>query len=265
MQTSRNIVWIASYPKSGNTWVRFLLCNLLFGRQESAATVSALVPDIHELGASVIEGPPPAQILKTHFRYSAALPWVNGTAAAIYVVRQPDDVLLSNFHYAQRSAAEGVGSAHAFDRYVEDFIAHRGDPRWTRLGMGSWDENVVSWLEAPKPFPVLAIRYEDLSANPERVCQHLVRALRLSCTTDDIRRAIENSSFHRMREIELADIRDKRIGIFYKPYLEQPIEAGRRFMRRGDVGEARTGLAQAQRQRLYAAFAPLMARLQYAA
>src|SRR5882757_11182682 len=45
----RSVVWIASYPKSGNTWLRFLICNLAFGPVESAAQLNQLAPDLHEL------------------------------------------------------------------------------------------------------------------------------------------------------------------------------------------------------------------------
>src|ERR1700691_3950002 len=97
-------VWIASYPKSGNTWVRFLVSHLLFGPLDSAATLNRLVPDIHELGAAV-EAPSTPVLMKTHFPYSPALPLAMQTAGAIYVVRDPADVMLSNYYYRKRSGA----------------------------------------------------------------------------------------------------------------------------------------------------------------
>src|ERR1700730_13655397 len=116
-------VWIASYPKSGNTWVRFMACNLLYGPQDSAAALNTLAPDIHEMEATV--GPAPASLLKTHFGFSPLLPHVDQTAAAIYVVRDPADVLASNFFYSQRSGPQFDASPEGFDRYVDAFIEHR--------------------------------------------------------------------------------------------------------------------------------------------
>jgi hypothetical protein len=260
----KNIVWIASYPKSGNTWVRFMACNLLFGRQESASTISVLAPDIHEMGSGFRESSH-AGLVKTHFAYSAGMPLADRTAGAIYVVRRPEDVLVSNFYYTLRSAGADDQSRAAFDQYVEDFLLNRGDPRWLRLGMGSWEGNVGSWLRAPHPFPVLAIRYEDLSSDPQRVCRSLAQVLGLNSTAETIQSAVENSSFRRMREIEDADIREKRVGIFYKPYLQGSILAGSRFMRQGSVGEGAQRLTHEQRSRLTAAFAPLLAELNYSA
>lgn len=257
----RNIVWIASYPKSGNTWVRFLLCNLLYGRQESAAAMSLLAPDVHEAGPDVARYP--GGLLKTHFLLSARLPLVERTAAAIYVVREPADVLASNYHYARRSGGDGDDSAAAFDRYVDSFLQHRGEPRWIQFGMGSWEENVYSWLGGEWPFPVLCVRYEDLVSDARRVGQSLARMLRPDCTAQQIDRAVADSSFQRMREIEEDDILHKREGIFYKPYLQGSIDSGSRFMRNGTAGDGVRRLNAEQRARLREVFQPLLQRLGY--
>jgi hypothetical protein len=256
------VVWIASYPKSGNTWVRFMTGNLLFGRQESAASLNALIPDVHEMGP-VADRELPAPLLKTHFAFSAALPHAPRTAAAIYVVRDPADVLVSNYFYSQRSQ-RGTGAAPGdFDRYVDSFIEHRGDPRWTQLGMGSWEDNVRSWI-ARTEFPVLRLRYEDLIDDPAAGCRAIARLLRPDSAQHEILTAVDNASFERMRQIERADILAQRVGIFYKPYLQPAFDAGIRFMRRGVVGDGRARLSEAQRGRLRSAFSGLLEELGYA-
>lgn len=258
----RNIVWLASYPKSGNTWVRFMACNLLYGRQESASSVGALIPDIHELGPQAGHFSR-AGLMKTHFMHSPSLPLAERTAAVIYILRRPEDVLVSNFHYAQRGSLID-GSQRSFDQYVDAFIANRGVPRWRGLGMGSWEENVTSWLRLQAELPVVILKYEDLSRDAEGICRMLARLLRPISTPAEIRAAADNSSFQRMREIEDSDIRNRRVGIFYKPYLEDSIAAGRRFMRQGSVGSGTAQLTPDQRARLTAAFSPLLSQLGYA-
>jgi len=255
------IVWLASYPKSGNTWVRFLACSLVFGRQDSAAALNALAPDVHEMDTLPIE--PPAALLKTHQVYSPQLPYAAATRAAIYVVRDPADVLASNYFYAQRRGGAAADSRGAFDRYVDRFIDNRGDPLWIERGMGSWEDNVRSWLHGRHPFPVLRVRYEDLSADPEPVCGAMAQLLRPHGTEAEIERAVLDSSFQRLREIERTDIREQRTGIFYKPYLQASIDSGRRFMRRGVVGDGAARLTPEQRRRLRGAFAPLLEELGY--
>jgi|HubBroStandDraft_1064217.scaffolds.fasta_scaffold44164_3 hypothetical protein len=261
MSATRNLVWIASYPKSGNTWVRFMLCNLLFGPQSSAEALNLLAPDIHETGPQALA--PHTGLVKTHFLHSAALPLVERTAAAIYVLRQPADVLLSNFHYARRSGANGAETREEFDRYVDRFLENRGDPRWRQFGMGSWDEHVHSWIGIRQPFPVVSIRYEDLTADAPRTCRRLADFLKLVRSDEEIAQAVRNSSFERMRDLEATDIRERRRGIFYKPYLEAALGSGLRFMRSGAVGEGARRLTPEQRARLAGIFEPLSAQLGY--
>jgi aryl sulfotransferase len=259
----KTIVWIASYPKSGNTWVRFLVCNLLFGPQESAAALNQLAPDVHELGP---HPQPPATplIMKTHFPFSPLLPLAAHTAAAVYVVRDPADVMLSNFHYSRRSGAgAGDAEAAALDAYMNQYLDAQGDPRWIRLGMGTWGEHVRSWLTVRRSFPVLSIRYEALSADPQAVARRICAFLGMGRDDAQIAQAVEGASFERLREIEEADIRCQRVGIFYKPYLRQSIDAGLRFMRAGQSGEGSKALSADARRRLVAAFGPLMQELGY--
>jgi hypothetical protein len=254
---SKSIIWIASYPKSGNTWVRFLVCSLIFGPQDSASALNRLAPDLHEL-AELPTQLPPRLLMKTHFAFSERMPLAAATAGAIYVVRQPADVMLSNFHYARRSGATEADDEAALERYVEEFIAARGDPRWLQRGMGSWEENVRSWIGAPLPFPVLPLRYEDLLADPIEGASRLRGFLGVQCSDEQLARAVAASSFERLRAIEESDIAAGRVGIFYKPYLHSSIEAGRRFMRAGRSGEARRTLSAAQLRQINLRFDSVM-------
>jgi Sulfotransferase domain len=257
------IVWIASYPKSGNTWVRFLVCNLVFGAVDSAATLSRLAPDIHELGAAV-DPPSSPLFMKTHFAYSDALPLAAHTAGAIYVLRDPADVMLSNYHYGKRSGAmAGEDDESAFARYIDSFIAAHGDPRWLKLGMGRWDDNVRSWLAVKHRFPVLRIRYEDLLADGISAAGLLCRALGLARGAEDLAQAVAAASFDSMRRIEETDIGARRVGIFYKPYLQRPIDAGLRFMRSGKSGEAERALSHDQWRRFNDVFGTMRRELGY--
>ena len=95
------IVWVASYPKSGNTWLRFLLINLIFGPRDSTADFETLLPDIHE-GIDLAKfADRPRLFVKSHFRLAYDIPCFRRTEAFIYLVRHPLDVMLSNFTYRQ--------------------------------------------------------------------------------------------------------------------------------------------------------------------
>jgi hypothetical protein len=257
------VVWIASYPKSGNTWIRFLVSNLVYGPIDSAATLNRLVPDIHELRPADLQAPSNAVLMKTHFPYSPALPLAMHTAGAIYVLRDPADVMLSNYYYRQRSGAASLDDESDFDRYLDAFIVARGDPRWLQLGMGSWDGNVRSWLSAPHEFPVLKIRYEDLLSDGMKVAALLSRSLGLRAEAQRLAAAVQATSFDSMRRIEEADISAQRVGIFYRPYLQVPIDAGLRFMRSGRSGDATRKMSPCQWQRFNAAFGSIREEFGY--
>lgn len=258
----RNIVWLGSYPKSGNTFLRFLACNLAFGVQDSAASLNRLAPDIHEF--RTIPEPPTAPLfMKTHFPYSRAMPLAACTAAAIYIFRDPADVMLSNFHYSRRDGSQTSADAAALAQYIDQFLATRGTPRWIELGMGAWDDHVRSWLATPHPFPVLPMRYEDLLRDPFSGARRLCEFLGLNRSVEEIGSAVTGASFERLRQIEEQDIARQQIGIFYKPYLRPSIDAGLRFMRAGKAGEAASLLSGDQQQRVYATFAPLAHELGY--
>jgi hypothetical protein len=258
----QDVTWIAAYPKSGNTWLRFMVCNLLFGPQDSAAALGTLAPDIHEWKNGE-ESRFRGGLLKTHFPYSEDLPVAKRTAAAIYVIRHPADVLVSNFFYSQRSAGNANPSAANFDEYVAMFLEHRGDKRWIERGMGSWEQNVRSWLKLKLPFPVVKIRYEDMIDDPQGACRSIARLMRPESSVAEIERAVQNSSFDRMRDIERADIANKRVGIFYKPYLQASIDSGNRFMRRGLAGDGMARLNPGQQARLRDVFGTLLHELGY--
>jgi hypothetical protein len=258
---ARNILWIASYPKSGNTWVRFLVCNLLFGPQHSAAALNGMAPDIHEWGAERLLDH--SGLVKTHFCYSPTLPLLQRTAAAIYVVRQPADVMLSNFRYGERATAAVTSSSAAFAGYVQRFLQHRGDPHWIERGMGSWEQNVRSWLEPRAGLRVLLVRYEDLQRNPRQIAGQMLQMLGAQRSAEQIDAAVRGSTFEAMQAIEAADIRERRIGIFYKPYLQGAIDSGRRFMRNGTVGEAKRWLSETQQAQVTEVFGPTLRQLGY--
>jgi hypothetical protein len=110
---------------------------------------------------------------------------------------------------------------------------------------------------------VLPIRYEDLLADGQQGAQRICSFLGLTRTAGEIGQAVAGASFRRMQAIEEADISRQNVGIFYKPYLQQSIGNGWRFMRAGQAGEATRALTAEQRRRVTDAFGPLMRELGY--
>lgn len=176
-------VWLASYPKSGNTWVRLLLNALEHGpdfdwsRQDGPHDAAELTQG---LALSAADPAQTAALLrltwarsgsearrprrrKTHRPWGPAAdghPWgllPSGLSRAIYVVRDPRAVVVSWAHHTGRTHEEAVADLATLN---PGFVEWGGpeDAGWTE---GSWSQHVTSWLDQ-RDVPVLLVRYEDL-------------------------------------------------------------------------------------------------------
>lgn len=139
-------IFLVSYPKSGNTWLRFLLANLFFPSKEiHFRNIDTFVPDVYVAPGEVNTAQSP-RLIKVHHLVSENFPKI------IYIVRDYRDVLVSYFHY-QVSLGDFSGS-------FSEFI-HRVDMLHP---FGSWKEHVSKAFAFSEKHPdrILILRYEDL-------------------------------------------------------------------------------------------------------
>jgi hypothetical protein len=263
------IVWLASYPKSGNTWVRFLLANLMLGNVTTSSQVKTQVPDIHDgINGQHLFGTH-TTIVKTHWKYWTGLPLREDTIGVIYLLRHPIHVLESNQNYALmrsgklREEATDEEVAALAERWVNDYIANGGYPRFQQFGIGTWEENVRSWLWPGLSLPRLLVRYEDLMQDPAAGLTKIAQFLGLSKSSDQIDRAIAQSSRAHMREIEEREISGKVEGYFFQSRNKSGIDAGHRFVGRSTSGKALFALTPEQRSAAERKFASLIKEFGY--
>jgi hypothetical protein len=275
-----NIVWLASYQKSGNTWLRAFLHHVFADAaaplplaQTRGGEVSASASSLHWYQA--LDRRPPTQwspdeiarmrpqvqkaiaasrrgsvFCKTHM----PLMMIHGvptiemsvTAGALYIVRDPRDVALSfaDFHGIALDAA--IASMATANLEVPAGERQVAEP------MGSWSQHVKSWTGRPSP-AIHIVRYEDLHADPRKAFGAIVAFLRLDASAERIARAIEHTSFATMRAQEDRDGFDER-----SPAQE-------RFFRRGIAGGWRDSLTPEQARRIEADHGEQMARFGYLA
>ena len=253
------IVWLASYPKSGNTWLRFIIANLILGKVESSDAVRQLVPDFHvAINWQHLRGNR-ALIVKTHLKYFDKLPLREDTKAVVYIVRNPLDVVVSALNYS--SLIHGELSQERRQAFIAEFLEHGGLQEWKHLGFGAWDENALSWHDKAMPFPRLTLRYEDLKANPVEGVTRLCRFLKLNKSGQEIGDAIAAASFSAVRAMEEQEVAGGKPGIFA---LENRRNAGgKRFMNKGAVDAYRDALTHEEARRLRQRFARAMAHFHY--
>lgn len=190
-------VFLVSYPRSGNTWVRFLLGNLLYEDDPvTFSNIESRIPEIYFNSDRVLRQLPRPRVLKSHECFQPHYPRV------IYIVRDPRDVAVSSYHHNVK--ARNIPDGYSISGFVPRFIAGEFDPKF-----GSWRDNVLSWTALRKNDPrFLFIRYEDFKADTTLGLSRIVTFLergsfrKVNSSPEALRRAIELSSTERMRALE---------------------------------------------------------------
>jgi len=273
------IVWLASYPKSGNTWTRAFLHNLvhitsgekraqtineldqfsvgsagkpLFEEvvgfeltDEHRAEVAAARAKVQQNMADAVEG---LIFVKTHqaIVIDREHPTINFavTAGAIYIVRNPLDVAISYAHHLGKPidfAIDFMNLKNAETAVTEKQVYEV---------YGSWSQHILSWTRKPHP-AIYVMRYEDMLAQPQKTFGALARHLLFKPSDEQLADAIDRSSFERLREQE------EKAG-----FKERPDEA-ERFFRDGRADQWKEVLTPAQIARIVEAHKEQMERFGY--
>jgi len=270
------ILWLASYPKSGNTWLRAFLANYLdnaarpvsinrlpelsfsdsraryfeqvAGRPVGSLSwqeINQLRPKVHRLLANARPGVVP---VKTH----AAVGVVEGvptitagvTTRAIYIVRNPLDVCVSFAHHYGLSVDNAVKAI--------GFPGLKTQPRADQVPqvLSDWSRHVTGWVNLAG-VALLTVRYEDMTASPLATFGKVVRFLDLPADQERLRRAIRRSDFRVLAGQEESD-----------GFVEASSHTAR-FFRQGTVGGWRNVLSEEQVERIVKQHGPTMSRFGY--
>lgn len=169
------------------------------------------------------------------------------TRAAVYLVRNPLDVAVSYAHHSNST----IDRVIAFMGDESARVAGYGDGLSEQLEqrLGSWQRHVLSWVESP--LGVHVARYEDLLAEPLATFAAIARHLGLPDDPERVRKAVEFSSFERLRAQE------DEVGFQEREATEAP------FFRQGRAGGWRTALGSEQVERIVRDHGEVMRRLGY--
>jgi len=236
-----DIIWLASYPKSGNTWLASLIYNYVYGPLQSSGDVKKQILDIHDLAAQGLvlnENAPRGLICKTHFLFSAQHPHAHCTNAFIHLMRHPKDVLLSTLNFAK---IEKINQHINEKAFAENFIANMGVPKWQQFGYGNWAEHTSNWQSQREHFPHLFLTYESMKEDPHGNLEKIANFLNLPVDQEKIRAAVEASSFKRMRKMEEDDRKNKSSDSMF---LTEDINENTFFINKGLSGQTLAHLGE---------------------
>jgi len=216
----KTLLWLASYPKSGSTWMRmFIYAYLGDGTVQINNAVNAvdMAPELYEkvspiplaeLGVTECFHLRPAalfglvctgedQIVKTHCCNGFAngielIPRVF-TRGAIYVVRDPRDIAVSYADHMAKSIDETIDMMNDFalTSYLENLSQY----------LSTWSNHVLSWTEKVY-FKVLAVRYEEMLSDPHKAFRHVAYFLTGGCDEEKLDKCIEACRFENLRKQE---------------------------------------------------------------
>lgn len=279
MTGSAQLVWLASYPKSGNTWIRSLLAayrlpdpadfqlsaisqpvNPLsrtsfaeaLGVSASllrTAEITELLPFFYRALNRQLDRP---TLVKTHLAWqstAAGQPIFDRShsRSVVLIVRNPLAVAPSLAHHMR------IDLDTAIVRMSQTDLTLAASPTSIRPQLpqlvGSWSRHTETWLDQAE-LPMLLLRYEDALADPHATFTRLLHFLDLAVDPSKLSAAIEATRFHRLQQAEHVHGFGEAV-------------PGRDFFRRGSHDAWRTELSTAQQRAITAAHESMMARLGY--
>ena len=223
-KTDAKITWIASFPRSGNTWVRALITAYINQGIVDINSIMQTGDKSPEYYDGIVKRPikewsmtdqalikPAAMMrmledaggnlmLKTHdcnvdLSGVAQIPH-DITRAAIYIIRDPRDVALS-FKNHYNTASNEI----AVDRMLDGTFLTRFPNKGLFVPQLSWNIHIASWMRE-LPYPVYALRYEDLLAKPFDIFSEIIKFLKLDYDAELARKTIEACAFDKMKKQE---------------------------------------------------------------
>ena len=227
------IVWLASYPKSGNTLVRSMLSAYLFSKDGNFnfdllknirkfpdfgvfKNLGVDITDENEVVKNYIyvqkeinkRDGNSVRFLKTH----AALNDINGhkftdlknTLGAIYIVRDPRKIVLSYANHSQITLNESL------NRLIElrTLGGEKDEQNQSVTHVGSWSSNYQSWKEFKKIKKYLLIKYEDLVSDPEKALisilefTHKLSNAKFMLDETKLKNVLNSTTFENLQNLE---------------------------------------------------------------
>ncbi len=277
------IVWLASYPKSGNTLLRSILSTYFYSKDgvlkfENLEKITQFPQSHHFLPLGIDieneeevfknfinaqnlinEDKGKLKFFKTHSAlckmYDCNYTDLKNTLGAIYIVRDPRNVVTSLAHHFSLNIDEATETILDNDRFMERTL------KTCKVFLGSWNSNYNSWKELEKSKKYLLIKYEDLIHKKKTVMLKIFKFLeslgvKLEIDMIKLNKAIKTTEFDNMKKKELNET-------FNEALIDNKTGKRKNFFNLGPKNDWRKYLDQENREKIESFFAAEMKELGY--
>lgn len=246
----RTDVFLVGHPKSGNTWLAYMLAILLRKDREGAVTLKGVgryVPTMHAADSKIAthgDLPDPRVFRNELPLFPKYYPRV------LYLMRDPRAVLVSYYHMYRAFFGD---AGRSFEDFLQEYLTHGGIRDW--YPHERWDRQVLGWLHRAERDPgVTIVRYEDMVRDRRATLEAVARFAGISFGEEDMAGAVARGSFEAMQRDE-----EEHGAESFTPEQE---ERGR-FVRRGSAVGWKDEMDRRLAEQIEKAFAPAMRKAGY--
>ena len=277
------IIWLASYPKSGNTLLRSILSSYFFSNEGDFKFDNLYkilqfpaVNNFMKLGVNTDNEPEvfknfinaqnlineeskKAKFLKTHSSlcqmYGCNFTDLKNTLGAIYIVRDPRNVVTSFAHHYNLTIDQATEALFDEKRFMLKTDKNCG------VSLGSWNSNYNSWKELEKKNKYLLVKYEDLVDKKKSTMLKIFKfldnlGLNLSIDMVKLNKAIKSTDFDKMKNLEKKET-------FYEAVVDEKTGDRKAFFNLGPKNDWRVILDERNRKKIEESFKEEMQELGY--
>ncbi|KAG8123913.1 hypothetical protein E2320_020047 [Naja naja] len=243
--------FIITYPKSGTIWTQNIVSLILYeGHRDGTENITLIdrAPWL-EFNIFHVDLPscPSPRVICSHLPYYLVPKGLqNKKAKIIYVLRNPKDVLVSDYHFHKMTVS--VETPKDFDTFLKRFLAGK-------VVCSSWLDHVEGWYSHKSDFNILFLSYEemkkDLRSSVLKICNFLGKKL----TGKEVDDVVDKATFDNMKV-------DSRANYTFMPPDVLDFSKGN-FLRKGTIGDWKNIMTVAQSERFDCVFKERMEKLPF--